>query len=132
MKQYRKVQAKLVRELEKKFSDRHVLVVANRKILATPGRRSRVKQQRPRSRTLTTVHENLLEDLVYPTEIIGKRTRVKVDGKKILKVFLDPKDQSSSEYKLDTFSAVYNKLTGKNVVFEFPVQSFDDSDKRKH
>jgi hypothetical protein len=36
--------------------------------------------------------------------------------------FLDSKDSSSLDYKLDSFSSVYNKLTGKTVVFEFPVQ----------
>lgn len=35
----------------------------------------------------------IFKDLVFPTEIVGKRTRCKVDGSKILKVQLDPKDQ---------------------------------------
>src|SRR5271156_6410242 len=98
-----------------------------------PGRNSRQKQPRPMSRTLTVVHEKILEDLVYPTEIVGKRTRVLTDGRKIIKVyvayyghgngrFLDSKDASSLDYKLDSFSSVYNSLTGKQVVFEFPVQ----------
>ncbi len=81
---------RLVRELEKKFSDRHVLLVAQRKIMPKPTRRSRTKQARPRSRTLTAVHENLLEDLVFPTEIVGKRTRVKVDGTKLIKWYVFP------------------------------------------
>jgi small subunit ribosomal protein S7e len=123
LKQYHKVQSRIVRELEKKFSDRHVLIVAQRKILAKPTRNSRTKQQRPRSRTLTTVHEKLLEDLVFPTEIVGKRTRVKVDGGKLVKCFLDAKDKNSLEYKVDTFTSVYKKLTGKDVSFEFPVVS---------
>ncbi len=38
-----------------------------------------------------------------------------------LQVLLDPKDRNSTEYKLDTFAGVYRKLTGKDVVFEFPV-----------
>jgi small subunit ribosomal protein S7e len=35
---------------------------------------------------LTAVHDAILDDLVYPTEIIGKRLRQKVDGSKTLKM----------------------------------------------
>jgi len=121
VKAFRKVQQRLTRELEKKFTDRHVVFIAQRRMLRKPTRTSRVKQKRPRSRTLTSVHEKILEDLVYPTEIVGKRTRVGVDGSKLLKVLLDAKDATSLEYKLDSFSSVYRRLTGKDVVFEFPV-----------
>ena len=55
-------------------------------MLRKPTRSSRVVQKRPRSRTLTSVHEKILEALVFPTEIVGKRTRVAVDGSKLLKV----------------------------------------------
>ena len=34
----------------------------------------------------TQVHEAILDDLVYPTEIVGKRVRYKVEGSKMLKV----------------------------------------------
>lgn len=67
------------------------------------------------------MHEAVLEDLVYPTEIVGKRIRVRVDGSKTIRCFLDAKDKNSLEYKCDTFSAVYKKLTGKDIVFDFPV-----------
>lgn len=77
---------RLTRELEKKFSDRHVVFIAQRRVLPKPTRNTRAKQKRPRSRTLTHVHEKILEDLVYPTVIVGKRTRVSVDGSKLLKV----------------------------------------------
>ncbi|GMG19591.1 unnamed protein product [[Candida] boidinii] len=72
---FHKVQIRLTRELEKKFPDRHVVFLAERRILAKPGRTSRQQQKRPRSRTLTSVHDKILDDLVFPTEIIGKRVR---------------------------------------------------------
>jgi len=108
-------------KLEKKFSGKDVVIVANRRIL--PPSSTGIATARPRSRTLTSVHSAILDDLVYPTEIVGKRTRYRVDGSKVLKVFLDPKDRNSTEYKLETFAGVYKKLTGKDVVFEYPVEA---------
>jgi small subunit ribosomal protein S7e len=84
LKAFHKVQQRLVRELEKKFSGKDVVIVANRRIL--PPSSSGVSNSRPRSRTLTAVHEAILGDLVYPTEIVGKRIRYRVDGSKLLKV----------------------------------------------
>ncbi|KAL4348466.1 hypothetical protein GQ457_17G026280 [Hibiscus cannabinus] len=118
-KAFRKVHVKLVRELEKKFSGKDVILIATRRILRPPKKGSAV--QRPRSRTLTAVHEAMLEDIVLPAEIVGKRIRYRIDGTKIMKVLLDPKERNNTEYKLETFSAVYRKLAGKDVVFEFQV-----------
>ena len=91
LKAFHKVQQRLVRELEKKFSGKDVVIVANRRIMPKPSTGAALA--RPRSRTLTAVHAALLEDLVYPTEIVGKRTRYRADGSKLLKVLLDPKDR---------------------------------------
>lgn len=38
-----------------------------------------------------------------------------------LQIFLDPKERNNTEYKLETFAAVYRKLSGKDVVFEYPI-----------
>ena len=40
----------------------------------------------------------------------------------LLQVYLDPKERNNTEYKLETFGVAYKKLTGKEVVFEYPVQ----------
>lgn len=111
-----------MRELEKKFSGRIVVIIAQRRILRKPLKKERLsKQMRPRSRTLTAVHDAILEDMVYPTQIVGKRLRVQTDGTKVLKVLLDPNAATQLEYKLDSFSTVYKKLTNKEAIFEIPV-----------
>ncbi|KAJ4786107.1 hypothetical protein LUZ62_037353 [Rhynchospora pubera] len=118
-KGFKKIHVRLVRELEKKFSGKDVVVVTTRRIVRPPKKGSAVI--RPRTRTLTAVHEGILEDVVYPAEIVGKRIRYRLDGTKIMKIFLDPKERNNTEYKLETFSGVYRKLCGKDVVFEYPV-----------
>jgi len=122
LKTFQKIQIRLVRELEKKFSGKYVVFLAKRRMLPKPTRKMKAKskQKRPRSRTLTAVHDGLLEDLVYPAEIVGKRTRVKLDGARLIKVHLDRSQQTNIEHKVETFGAVYKKLTGKHVTFEFP------------
>merc|ERR1711920_832876 len=122
LRAFQKIQVRLVRELEKKFSGKHIVFIAQRRILPKPTRKSKIptKQKRPRSRTLTAVHDSILEDLVYPAEIVGKRIRVKLDTSRIIKVHLDKSQQNNVEHKTDTYTAVYKRLTGKDVTFEFP------------
>jgi len=122
IKSFHRIQQRLVRELEKKFSGKHIVIIAQRRLIRKPRRDNKVKQQkRPYSRTVAAVQSAILDDLVYPSEIIGKRTRYRLDGSILYKVQLDRKDQQATEYKLDTFSSVYKKLTGKEIVFEYPV-----------
>jgi small subunit ribosomal protein S7e len=115
----------LTRELEKKFSDRHVIIVASRRILPRPKRSNRSRtnqtQKRPRSRTLKAVHESIMTDLVYPVEIVGRRILQREDGSQILKIILDEKERGSVDYRLDTYKEVYKRLTGASVNFEFPL-----------
>merc|ERR1712170_186672 len=121
LKAFQKIQVRLVRELEKKFAGKHVVFIAQRKILAKPTRKAnKLKQKRPRSRTLVAVHNAVLDDMVYPAEIVGKRTRIRLDGSRLFKVHLDKTQQTNIEHKTETYSSVYKKLTGKEVTFEFP------------
>merc|ERR1712223_536227 len=121
LKSFQKIQTRLVRELEKKFSGKHVVFIAQRRILPKPTRKTnKLKQKRPRSRTLMAVHEEILDALVSPAEIVGKRIRIRLDGSRLFKVHLDKAQQTNIEHKTDTFASVYKKLTGKEVTFEFP------------
>merc|ERR1712048_319028 len=109
---WRKIQEKLVRELEKKFSNKHVIIVGHRKIMPEEKRKASAncyKQKRPISRSIKHVHENI----VYPSTIIGKRIRHKTDGKSFIKAFLNRSTQGDTEHKIATFS---KRLTGKNVL----------------
>jgi len=58
------------------------------------------------SRTLTAVHDAILDDLVFPAEIVGKRTRVKLDGTKLIKVHLDRSQQTNIEHKVGIYNSV--------------------------
>ena len=119
---FKKIQSRLIRELEKKFSGKHVFFLAQRTILSKSYNRIKPGELRARSRTLTSVHNAILDDIVHPTQIVGKRTRVRMDNSKLLKVYLDPKDVKEVEYKLQAFTAVYKKLTNKSVAFLFPAE----------
>jgi len=114
----KKVTGKLIREMEKKFQKKYVVIVANRTIMDKNFARKGIAV-RPRNRTLTAVHESILEDVVTPTEIVGKRTRINADGSKLLKVFLDKKDREAVEEKLAVFSSVYRTLTTRDAEFYF-------------
>uniref|UniRef100_A0AAZ3P002 40S ribosomal protein S7 n=2 Tax=Oncorhynchus TaxID=8016 RepID=A0AAZ3P002_ONCTS len=113
LKSFQKIQVRLVRELEKKFSGKHVVFVAQRRILPKPTRKSRIKnkQKRPRSRTLTAVHDAILEDLVFPSEIVGKRIRVKLDSSRLIKVHLDKAQQNNVEHKVSRVAVCSPTLT---------------------
>jgi len=118
---WKDIQKRAIRELEKKLG-KHVVIIAQRRILKKPGRNNKRKlQKRPISRTVKSVFEAILEDLVYPSDVIGKRTRYKLGGKKLLKVYLDKRDKGFLAPKLQVFSTVYKYLTGLDAVFIFPV-----------
>ncbi|KAL1776644.1 40S ribosomal protein S7 [Sigmodon hispidus] len=121
LKSFQTIQVWLVHELEKKFSGKHIVFIAQRRILPKSTQKSRTKnkQKCPRSHTLAAVHDAILEDLVFPSEMVGKRIRVKLDGSRLIKVHLDKVQQNNVEHKAETFSGVYKKLMGKDVNFAF-------------
>ncbi|OEH79189.1 40s ribosomal protein [Cyclospora cayetanensis] len=116
----RRIHARLIQELEKKLK-RHVVITAQRSIVGLDYKRKNLKI-RPRSRTLTSVQDAMLDDIVAPSEVVGRRWRVRADGSKLMKVHLDPKDKAKDnlEEKLWTFAAVYKRLTNKDAAFLFP------------
>ncbi|CAK71976.1 unnamed protein product (macronuclear) [Paramecium tetraurelia] len=114
---YNKVSSKLLPELEKRLKAT-ILVVAKRTI-ESKWVKSHRSQTRPNSRTLTSVYDGLLDDLVAPSTILGRRTRVRVDGTKFYRIFLDEQDKNEVEPRLDAIKAVYKLLTTRELEFEF-------------
>ena len=90
--------------------------------------RANQTQQRPRSHTLTHVFENTLDDMVSPAHIVAKRIRVRIDGSKLFKIFLDEKDRlgfKSREFmqaRIEPIAALYKKVTTRDIVFEFKAE----------
>lgn len=58
-------------------------------------------------RTLTAVHDAMLEDLAFPAEIVGKRIRIKLDGSRLIKVHLDKNQQTNIEHKVRARICMY-------------------------
>jgi small subunit ribosomal protein S7e len=119
-KKWQKLQDRLVRELEKKFQNEDVLFIAQRKVMKLCHIDPKTNAPRPRNQTISHVQSAILDDIVFPTKIVGKRTRFRVGGKRLLKVYLDPKDSKDIESRIPTYERIYWKLTRKNVKFLFP------------
>ena len=103
--------------LEAKYQ-KPVLVVANRTIIS-PGAKAHASQMRPRSRTLTAVNLEILNDVCFPSHITGKSIRVSLDGRKHEKVMMDPLDKDAMENKLDAIMHCYHKLTTHKIALGF-------------
>ena len=81
----------------------------------------------------------MLEDLVFPAEIVGKRIRVKLDGARLFKVHLDKSNITNIEHKVRMssqtrdchFSSIsYNRILQKSLLsseFLFGVKIFTNN-----
>merc|ERR1712003_182385 len=103
--------------LEKKFKY-PIIVIANRTIQSKRAK-THQSQKRPRSRTLEAVHNALLNDIVVPSSITGRSTRVAAEGGKTERIFLDPLDKHLVESKIDCMAHAYAKLTTHKISIEF-------------
>jgi len=114
----RKSQKVLTSELEKRFAGRIVLLVAQRKISKRPTDVYKL-QKVQRSTTSTAVFENILSDLLFPSDVVGRRWRARADGSRVQKVFLDTRDRKKIEPRLRMISHVFKQLTHRTISFGF-------------
>lgn len=117
LKNLTKIHKKLVPELEKRLKV-PVLITAKRTI-QSKWLKPHKSQIRPRSRTLTAVHDAILEDLIAPANIIGRRIRVRTDGSRLHKISLDQSDEDFLKDKVEIIQNIYKRLTNKDIVIEF-------------
>lgn len=114
----RKLQKTITGELERKFAGNVVFLVAQRKIVKRPTDVYKL-QEVQRSRTATAVNEAILDDLLYPADVVGRRWRFRTDGTRVMKVYLDARDRKKTESRLVLAAALYKKLTHRSVVFGY-------------
>ncbi len=118
---HRALVAKIVNEIQKK-KNRHAFVLAKRTII---NKKSDFKQIIPQSRTLTAVYDSLLEDLIFPANVIGKRFRYRLNGTQLGKIYLSEESRAFLEDKVDLIAQLYFALTNRKIVLEFrPEASF--------
>jgi len=114
---FKKAGYKVLEKLEAHY-DKPVIVVANRTIIS-PKAKQHPSQKRPRTRTLTAVHKEVLSDVCFPSNITGRGVRIDIDGKKSQKVCLDPLDKEMMEHKLAAITHCYHKLTTHRIGLGF-------------
>lgn len=108
----------LTAELEKKFAGRVVVLVAQRKVARRPSDIYKL-QAVQRSQTASAVNSSILDDLIYPADVVARRWRARVDGSQVAKVYLDSRDRKKMEGRLPILTAVYKKLTHRALSFGF-------------
>jgi small subunit ribosomal protein S7e len=119
IKNLQNVHGDIVKKLEEHFSV-PVLIVPYRKTINGNLYRRYIGKQAPRTKTLTAVYDNLLEDLLYPATVVGKRTRFSKGKNKVFKVFVDPLDKDMIDYKTSAIASTYMALTNRELVIDFP------------
>ena len=108
---------KMVLDLEKKLKTT-VLLVAARNIQSRWIKRNKT-QKRPYSRTLTSVQEAILNEMLLPGIIISDRVRVRLDGSSVRKVVLDKTEQHFLEERTEAIKNAYKKLTTRDIEISF-------------
>lgn len=112
---HRALLSKIVNDIQSK-KKLPTFVVSHRTLL---NKKSAQKQKIPRNRTLTSVYDAILEDLIAPGVIIGKRLRYHLDGSQHTKVFLNEDSRAFLENKTPLIAQIYKQLTNRKVTFEF-------------
>jgi len=111
----RSLVTKIVNEIQKR-KNRHAFVLAKRTVI---NKKSDFKQMIPRNRTMTSVYDSMLEDLIFPANVIGRRYRYRLNGTQLCKVFLSEESKPYLEDRAELIAQLYFALTNRKIAFEF-------------
>jgi small subunit ribosomal protein S7e len=114
---YQRLEGTIIPALEKKLQQVVFVVAKRRAFPKTPRKGQPFRAIRPTGRTLKAVNEALLNDVVFPTTIVAKRTHYDLQGKPTTHVFLDVLDRTRAEDRLTAFAISYKSLTGVTALF---------------
>ena len=106
---------KLINEVQSKTGS-YAFVVAKRTVIS---KWSDFKQVIPKSRTLSDVSDSILEDLLAPGQIIGRRTRVRLNGTHLYKIHVSEDSRPYLQDKVETITQIYQALTNRKIAIEF-------------
>lgn len=115
VKNHKALLAKIVNDIQSK-KKLPTFIVSQRTLIH---KKSDFKQKIPRNRTLTAVYDSILDDLLAPGTVIGKRHRFHLDGTQHTKIFLNEESKTFLESKINLIAQIYFKLTNRKVTFEF-------------
>merc|ERR1712241_1002523 len=76
-------------------------------------------QTRPRSRTMTSVFDSILEDLLLPGNITARRIRHKLNGKLVYKICINEENRAYLEERADAIAQIYDALTHRRIEIDF-------------
>merc|ERR1711976_817950 len=117
LKSAQKLHYKIVLAIQKKKSVQ-AFITAKRTILSR-WHEAHHSQKRPRSRTLTSVFDNILDDLLVPGNITARRIRHKLNGKLLYKIWVNEENKSYLEERTDAIQEIYKHLTRRMVDIDF-------------
>ena len=114
----KKVHPTLIKKFEEQFSVPVAIIPAKKRVNGKLYKKFRGTKV-PRDRTLSTMFDAYLDDLLYPATIIGKRIRYPKGKVRQFKVLVDPIDKDAIEYKIPCITACYKALTNRPLEIEF-------------
>ena len=115
LKDHKQAVNKIINEVQVKTGS-YAFVVAKRTIIS---KWSDYKQKIPKSRTLTDVCDAILEDLLAPGQIIGRRMRVRLNGTHLYKIHVNEESRPYLQDKVETITQIYHALTNRKIAIEF-------------